>query len=727
MKKRKIKDSLVAKGIISNMLIVMLVAITIVGISYFKSSDVLTQEIEKQLDIKLHTVTNNLLKEQAIIQNQLTLLGDLETIKEFAEQRENEQEVRHILELFKKRNEEFIENIFIADRQGNVILDDKGAVDHLNIAERTYFQEGLDQKVGFSEILTSKMTGNLIQVISLPLINSQNKTIGVICASIPMNYIYDILREVKIGEMGYAYLIDQEGTFLYHPKDELIGTALKDLGIPELSGIISSMTEGQTGEVIYTFDSMKKLNLYTAIGSWSLSINAAHQEFLAPVNNMRDVILIVSSVFLVLGIIGSALNSYVMVRKIQRMKSAMHTAANGDLTIAVKESGLRPCWEIKKCNQRDCIAYKNDNLKCWEISGTLCDGEIQEDLITKLEKCKQCDTYKLSEGDDINQIGRSLNTMIVSIRSLVASIQQTAMTLTHSSEELSGASEESSSAASEIAKRMNEVSASTEEQSQFVESVDTIAKEMNTHLDQSVESILRMSKRADEVNETAVNGQDIIRQAINEMIIIKQHSEKTVEVMQTLNQQSKEISAINDLITQIAEQTNLLALNAAIEAARAGEQGRGFAVVAEEVRKLAFQAQNSAQSISDLIGLVQKEIYTANNLIIDENKKVEHGIGAVQKSASALNDINEHVQEVVQDIKSVVDSINITKDASQRVTYSVANIVMSMQESVSSSEEITATTQEQTSIAEGIAQSAGDLSKMSEELLQIISKFIIKK
>ena len=85
--------------------------------------------------------------------------------------------------------------------------------------------------------------------------------------------------------------------------------------------------------------------------------------------------------------------------------------------------------------------------------------------------------------------------------------------------------------------------------------------------------------------------------------------------MEILQEKTKSVHEITDVIFRIASQTNLLALNASIEAARAGESGRGFAVVAEEIRSLADQTRVSIDNISKILEELDRNAGEASDIV----------------------------------------------------------------------------------------------------------------
>jgi len=86
----------------------------------------------------------------------------------------------------------------------------------------------------------------------------------------------------------------------------------------------------------------------------------------------------------------------------------------------------------------------------------------------------------------------------------------------------------------------------------------------------------------------------------------------------TLKEKGKEIEKITAVVSSIAEQTNLLALNASIEDARAGEMGKGFSVVAEEVRKLATESNDAAETIQTNLGSFLADLDVMVNGLTDQ-------------------------------------------------------------------------------------------------------------
>ncbi len=129
------------------------------------------------------------------------------------------------------------------------------------------------------------------------------------------------------------------------------------------------------------------------------------------------------------------------------------------------------------------------------------------------------------------------------------------------------------------------------------------------------------------------------------------------EVVYMINESHEANKVIQDnvkIITEIAGKTNILALNAAIEAAHAGSAGKGFAVVAEEVRKLAEQSKEAANTIIDITNKgVEKSGMS--------NKKLNDILPAIKSSSNLIHDISSNNIKHSQNVEVIDNSINNLK------------------------------------------------------------------
>lgn len=667
------RTKIAAKLTLQSCLLVLAMVVAIGGLSFYQSSKAITAEVEGKLEAKLEALITQLDQEMILTSEKLDMISKMDMVKDFSSDASVIAPVTGILKTSLTDNQDYLETIFIANASGLIVMDGSYGKDvNNNIADRAYFKEAIGGKAVWSDVVTSKGSGKPVRVYATPIKNKSGSVVGVLTAVVKLEPIASKILATKEGQNGYAYMIDQNGVILVHPKADYIGKSLTEFNIPELTAAMPDMIGGKADKVSYTFKGITKLNIYRPFHAYSLSLNADQKEYLAPVAAMGKSIFIFGAVFMLLGSLASYVIASVISRKIRRMQQVLKQAEAGDLTVRV-------------------------------VSKTL------------------------NNGDELDQMGLSVNHTMEAFNQVIGGIVMASEVMSSTSQQMAASAAEGGKAAGEVTASIQEISAGLQEQAEYVLKTNNTVYTMQNHIQETSAETQALTAEARKVMETAKDSQGHMTSTMKQMGEIQESSKTTFGIIKTLSSQSEKIGQISEAISSIADQTNLLALNAAIEAARAGEQGRGFAVVAEEIRKLASESMESAENIGKLIQSIQSEIGHAESAINSESLSIDKGVAVIEETQSAFSHIIEAVTVTMDIMKRVSENIERTKTSTFEVTDSVRFISGVTQESSASAEEVTASTEEQNAIAEEIASAAEHLSQLAMNLLQQVAAFKVSK
>ncbi|WP_145523170.1 methyl-accepting chemotaxis protein [Virgibacillus sp. SK37] len=325
--------------------------------------------------------------------------------------------------------------------------------------------------------------------------------------------------------------------------------------------------------------------------------------------------------------------------------------------------------------------------------------------------------------DELGQLIHATNGMNNSMRNIMLTISEVTATVSAHSEELTQSANEVRSGTEQISTTMEELATGSESQANMTTDLSTMMKDYTEKIEQTTENTERATNESNQVLVLADEGTELMNASMKQMENIDSIVQDSVEKVQDLDEQSREISKLVVVIQDIADQTNLLALNAAIEAARAGEQGRGFAVVADEVRKLAEQVGNSVTDISTIVGSIQNEINQVTNSLNDGYKEVELGTNQIRLTNEKFSTIQHSISEAVNSIHFINTNMADIAASSQEMNSSIYEIAAISEQSAAGIEQTSASSQQTSSAMEEVAGSANELSKLAEELNGLVSNF----
>lgn len=275
--------------------------------------------------------------------------------------------------------------------------------------------------------------------------------------------------------------------------------------------------------------------------------------------------------------------------------------------------------------------------------------------------------------DEVADISHSVNNFIGYLQSMMLDISGASKNITRGIHDINSQSERNTQA-------LDNHSAETE-------LAVTAITEMSTTADIVAQNALQTATSTQVANDDAQASKVTVVEASNSVMSLVSEMDDTAKSIHAMNEGTKNIAKVLEVIGGIADQTNLLALNAAIEAARAGEQGRGFAVVADEVRSLAALTQDSTAKINEML----------QSLTVRADSAV-----------TAMNNTTESCQEVAKNTSLVTDSLD-------SMTGSIVEINDLSTQIATASEEQSAVTEEITRNMHTIKEMVQVLSKNGQE------------
>lgn len=478
------------------------------------------------------------------------------------------------------------------------------------------------------------------------------------------------LSDVKLEGMdsAYMYVVQNDGTMLYHPTKEKVGQPVENAVI---KGVVQQLQDGKkpgTTVVEYDFNGTTKYSAYTILNNENiLVLTADESEALAGITTVTGVAVGIIAIVVLIAIIISFIMGRRLMRPLVKVSTIIEDVANGNI-------------------EADFSVVKESN-------------------------------------DEIGLIIEKMKELTQSLGSIVGKIRNSSDTMSSNSYELNDTSSQTLAANNEISKAVEEVAEGSTGMAASISKINENLLEMSNETKDINASV-------DEIKNQTVAVQDSSK-IMNDKIKSMQDSSHKMDEgisaiskrIETVNTTVDKVSNIVSVIEEISSETNLLSLNASIEAARAGDAGKGFAVVAQEIRVLSDNTNTELENIKQIISSLVEECrycVQASGTIVEDNAKQKEEIKAVLDEFGSLDEQIQKTAEKADEIEELVTAMielndDITKSSNSLTDVSAAN--------AAATEEMNANIEELNAMMHGVSEMAEHMNNESDGLKEALSFF----
>ena len=618
-------NSIKAKLIVYVGVLILVLAIALALIAYLNSSNVIINDTEARLIERAEDVGD-------IVQARLDVRkAELEGIANREVTREMDwEEIKPVLE--EEVDRTGYATIALVDLDGRASYIDG---DELDLSDRDYVQEALAGNTNVSDMLISRAIAAPVAMVATP-IEVDGEIVGALIARMLGSDVIDIVSDIEVGEQGYAYMLNDEGTVIAHQDEELVMEQFNPLKAVEEDEDLRSLAEmtetvitSEFGFEEYTFEGQDLFIGYSELVDmgWNIGVTAPVNQVLAGMYSLRQMMIIISLIFLLISIFVVYKISDSLAAPIEKVAKDCEIMAKGDFTNMQEEKWTKRKDEIGRLAR----AFNHIN------------SSMEEIVTNILDKTEDMSAYS----EELSASAEEGNASIETTSGLI--------------QDISAGIEEISASSQEVASFSEEANQQTDTGSENINQTVNSIQEINQTVDETVEVINKLDENSDEIGHIVELITNIAEQtnllALNAAIEAAragEHGQGFAVVADEIRELASETAEATEQISSLVDQTQkqsklgIKKVNQVEDKAKKGkkiaeETGEVFDKIKESVEETSLQIDQTANATNDLA--------QSSDEIIEATDDIRGMSDEVTKSSQELAQMAQELQELIREFK----------------------------------------------------------------------------